>query len=107
MASVLKSALNPGVAQAPVACLTAAAGATITIIGLMMANTSASPQKGTARVVRAAVTANIIKDGPIPNGNTLCPVGENGKVVLNPGDVLQCLCDVGTMDVIVSYLEQS
>lgn len=107
MASVLKSTLTPGVAQAAVACLTAGAGATITVIGLMMANNYATPIKGTARVVRSAVTANIILNGPIPNANTLCPVGENGKIVLMPGDIIQCLCDVGTMDVIISYLEQT
>jgi hypothetical protein len=107
MASVLKSALNPGVGTAATACLTAGAGSTITVIGLMMANVTASPQKGTAQVKRGATVCNIIANGPIPNGNTLCPVGENGKVVMMPGDILQCNCDVGTMDVTVSYLEQT
>jgi hypothetical protein len=108
MASVLKSAFIPGVGSgAPTVCLTAGAATTITIIGLMMANVSANPIKGTAQVKRGATVANIIAGGPIPNANTMCPVGENGKIVLMPNDILQCITDTGTMDVVVSYLEQT
>lgn len=109
MPSVLNSQPTAAVAQAKVVCYTAptSPATTATIIGLLMSNTSSGPQHGSAFLRRASVDYSIITGAPIPNGNTLAAVGEDGKVVCMPGDAIVCVCDTGTMDVIVSKLEQT
>lgn len=107
MPSVLKSALAPGIGTTVTTVFTAGSASTVTIVGLVMANASGVPIKGTAQLKRGATVCNIILNGPIPNGNALTPVGNNGKVILMPNDILQCYNDVGVMDVSIHYLEQT
>lgn len=109
MPSVLKSTPNQAVGQTKVVCYTAntSPATTTTVIGLLMSNTSTGAQHGSAYFRRASVDYSIITNGSIPVGNTLAACGEDGKVVLMPGDAIVAICDAGTMDVILSYLEQT
>jgi hypothetical protein len=56
---------------------------------------------------RGSTLYSIITGAPVPVGNTLAAVGEDGKVVLMPNDSLVAFNDVGLLDAIVSYLEQT
>lgn len=107
--AILKSTPVQGVAQTKTVIYTAPTSppTTSTIIGLLMSNTTSGAQHGSAYFRRASVDYSIITGAPIPTGNTLAAVGEDGKVVLMPGDAIVSVCDVGTMDVILSYLEQA
>ena len=56
---------------------------------------------------RSAVDYSVVTNGPLPVANSLAVVGEEGKIVLMPGDAIVAVVDVGTIDVIASYLEQA
>lgn len=109
MPSVLNSQPTAAVAQTKVVCYTAptSPATTATVIGLMLSNTSTVSQHGSAFLRRGGTDYSIITNGVIPVGNTLCCCGEDGKVVMIPGDAIVAVCDAGTMDVIVSKLEQT
>jgi hypothetical protein len=87
--------------------LQAGAASTLTVIGALVSNTTAAPQNASVFLRRAAVDYSIITNGPVPVGNTLGVVGEEGKVVLMPNDALVAMVSTGTADVIASYLEQT
>lgn len=105
----LKSTPYQGVAQAKVVVYTAPTNppTTSTVIGCICSNTGANPQHASVFLRRASIDYSIITNAPIPNGNTLAVVGDEGKVVMLPGDSIVTICDIGTMDVIASYLEQT
>jgi|GEM_PF-2443901 len=109
MPSVLTSTPAAAVGQSKVVVYTAptSPATTATIIGCTCSNTGAAVQHGSVFMRRAAVDYSIITNGVIPVGNTLAVVGEEGKTVLQPGDSIVAVVDVGTMDVIVSHLEQT
>lgn len=109
MPAILNSTPTQGVAQTKVVCYTAptSPATTATIIGLLMSNTSGGSQHGSAFLRRSGTDYSIITNGIVPVGNTLAACGEDGKVICIPGDSIVCVCDAGTMDVIISKLEQS
>ncbi len=107
MASILKSQPNAAVAQTKVVVLQAGAQDTNTVIGLLCSNTSTSDQHASVYLRRASVDYSIITNGAVPANDTLAAVGEDGKVVMMPNDAIVAVCDTGTMDVIVSYLNQT
>jgi hypothetical protein len=107
MPSVLKSQIFQGVAQTKTVIVTAGSASTLTVIGALISNTSANPQHGSMWLRRASVDCSIITGGNIPVGNTLVPIGGEGKVVLMANDALVSLVDAGTADVTISYLEQT
>ena len=108
MASTLKSSPTFGIAQVATTIYTAAASpaTTATIIGLLCSNTGSVIQHATVKLVRGGTGYSIITGGVVPTGNTLECTG-NDKVVVMPGDSITAVCDAGTMDCIVSYLEQT
>ena len=71
-----------------------------TIIGLSIANTSASAI--TASVLLG--TTYLVKNAPIPVGGSLIAVGGDQKLVLEAADLLRVEA-TATVDVIVSALE--
>jgi hypothetical protein len=108
MPSTLKSALLPAV-SADTVVYTAGANVTATIIGVLIANNGDGPgtQHATVRFQRGATYTNIIKGVPIPAGDTFVPSGFEGKIVMIPNDALHVAVDIGTVDVTVSFLEQT
>lgn len=107
MPSVLKSLPTAAVGSSKTVVLQAGAASTITVIGALISNTSALAQHGSMWLRRASVDYSVITNGPVPVGNTLACVGEEGKVVLMPNDALVVSVDAGAADVITSYLEQT
>lgn len=109
MPDVLKSNPTAAVGQTEVAVYTAS-GTVIaaTLIGVLCANNGdVGAQKVTLRMKRGASFYNVIKNAPNPIGDTFLPSGAEGKLVLMANDSLMATVDVGTIDVIVSMLEQT
>lgn len=105
----MKSYPTAAVGQTEVAVYTA--GGTViaaTLVGVLCANNNdVGAQKVTLRMKRGASFYNVIKDAPNPVADTFVPSGAEGKLVLNANDSLMAKVDVGTIDVIVSMLEQT
>ena len=85
---------------------TVGSGATATLIGLSLANTTASNITVSAKVNKqSGSSAFIVKDATILPGGTLVAVGGDQKVVLETGDTITAYASAGTSaDAIVSYL---
>ena len=73
-----------------------------TIVGMTIANTSAS----TVLVSVKKNVAYMAKSVPIPVGGSLIVVGGEQKTVMNTASTLSVLSD-GTVDVILSVMEQA
>ena len=82
--------------------LTGPASTETTVIGLSIANTSASAATASVKLN----TAYMVKDAPIPVGGALVVVGGDQKLVVEATDTLAVISDV-TVDVITSTLEIS
>lgn len=77
-----------------------------TLIGLSMANTSASPITTDAYVTRSAVNYYLVKGATVPVGGTLVIVGGDQKVVLQAADALYVVNSAATSgDAFASLLE--
>jgi hypothetical protein len=89
MANLFKSFLSKDVGTSPATVYTCPSATQTTLIGLSIANTSASPITADAYVTRSAVDYYLIKDGVVPVGGSLVIVGGDQKVVMEPTDVLK------------------
>ena len=105
MANTFKSYLAATVTT-QTTVLTAANNTQTTIIGLSLANTSASAITATVTLTRSATVVNVIKDAAIPAADTLVLYGGDQKLVMQAGDLLKVTAS-GATDVIVSVLEVS
>lgn len=77
-----------------------------TVIGMSVANTSASVAAVSVQVTTGGTTVYLIKSAPVPVGGALVPVGGDQKVVLEAGDAIKVTSDQ-TVDVLLSALEIS
>ena len=79
-----------------------------TIIGLTIANTSASAIEVDATLNDGSNDFYIVKAAPVPVGASLVVIGGDQKVVLMPGDSVKVRSDTATSaDAIMSILEIS
>ena len=79
-----------------------------TIIGLTIANTSASAIEVDATLNDGTNDFYIVKAAPVPVGSSLVVIGGDQKVVLMPGDSVKVRSDTATSaDAIMSILEIS
>ncbi len=79
-----------------------------TIIGLTIANTSASAIEVDATLNDGSNDFYIVKAAPVPVGSSLVVIGGDQKVVLMPGDSVKVRSDTATSaDAIMSILEIS
>lgn len=79
-----------------------------TIIGLTIANTSASAIDVDATLNDGTNDFYIVKEAPVPVGASLVVIGGDQKVVLMPGDSVKVRSDTATSaDAIMSILEIS
>lgn len=106
------SKTSRGIGTSPVGVgsnATPAAGKTWVVIGLTLCNVKNPAAALTVTVAlldAAANTTNIIKDFPLPAGETVVPQGMLGKVVMAPGDTIVVTSSTATgVDAILSYLE--
>ena len=78
------------------------------IVGLRLANTSASTIVADVAITDSSntVTAYLIKNAPIPSGSSLELIDGGAKIVLQSGDKLRAKSDAtNSMDVVVSAVD--
>jgi hypothetical protein len=107
MPSILKSVGVDNIQQSAASIIVAGATATLTCIGLNVSNTSTANLYATIQLKRGPKTFSILTKGLVPPGNSLSAIGSEGKIVAMPNDEIRAFNDVGTMDIILSYLEQT
>jgi len=88
---------------------TVSASTTHTIIGLSMANRTASNITGSATVTKSGGSATyVVKDATIAQGGALIAVGGDQKIVLEAGDIIEVTSDTASsIDTVISYLSSS
>lgn len=85
--------------------LTVAGGTTSTLIGMTVANTSASSITCDIYFTRSAVDYYLIKSASIPVGRSFVAIGGDQKTVLIAGDALKVVVSAAaSADAIVSSL---
>jgi hypothetical protein len=86
-----------------------ASGNTETIIGMTVANRTASAVK--VNVVFETVSNTqtyIVKDAPVPAGGSLVPIGGDQKIVLNVNECIRVSSNTASsVDAIMSVLQQN
>lgn len=106
MAGTFNSYMAQNVGTSPLTLLTVAAATTTTLIGLSVANTSASDITLNVYVTRSATDVYIIKGVTVPVASTFILSGGDQKIVLLTADSLKVVSSAATSaDVIASVLE--
>ena len=106
MANTFKSNLSKNVGTSPATIYTCPSSTQTTLIGLSVANTSASPITTDVYITRSAVNYYLIETAVVPVGGLLVVVGGDQKVVLQAADILVALTSAASSaDVVASYLE--
>ena len=75
-----------------------------TVIGMTVANTTASNITCSVKLSDGSTTVFLVKDATILPGGALVPVGGDQKVVVEAGDTLRVEAS-GAVDALVSVLE--
>ncbi len=105
MANTFTSYANKDVGTSPASVVTVGAGTQTTVVGMSVANTSASPITASAYFTRSAVDYYLIKSATVPVGSSLVLVGGDQKVVLIPSDELKVVTSAAaSADVVTSVL---
>ena len=95
-----------GTSLTAVGSYTVGAATEVTVIGLAVANTSASQVLVDATVNDGANDTYLIKDAPVPSGGSIVIIGGDQKVVLEVGDSIKIKSDTASsVDVVMSILE--
>lgn len=106
MANTFKSYFNKDVGTSAATVYTCPSSTQTTVIGLSVANTSASPITCNAYITRSSVDYYLIETATVPVGSSLVIVGGDQKVVLEVGDVLKVVTSAASSaDVVCSLLE--
>jgi type IV secretory pathway protease TraF len=108
MANTFKRKLSRGIGTSATAVgsYTVASATQVTVIGLAVANTSASQVLVDATVNDGTNDTYLIKQAPVPSGGSLVVVGGDQKVVLETNDSIKVTSDTaGSVDVVMSILE--
>jgi hypothetical protein len=105
MANTFTSYANKDVGTSAATVVTVGAGTQTTVVGMSVANTSASPITASAYFTRSAVDYYLIKSATVPVGSSLVLVGGDQKVVLIPSDALKVVTSTAaSADVVTSVL---
>ena len=105
MANTFTSYANKDVGTSAATVVTVGAGTQTTVVGMSVANTSASPITASAYFTRSAVDYYLIKSATVPVGSSLVLVGGDQKVVLVPSDALKVVASAAaSADVVTSVL---
>lgn len=106
MANTFKSYPYKNVGTSAASIYTCPSATQTTLIGLSVANTTASPITSDAYITRSAVNYYLIKGATVPVGGSLVIVGGDQKVVLEPSDILYVVNSASSSgDVYCSLLE--
>jgi hypothetical protein len=108
MANTFTSYVAKDVGTSAVSVITVAGGTTDTVIGLSVANTSASTITVDVYVTRSAVDYYVIKGAPIPVGSTFIMSGGDQKIILVASDILKVVSSAAaSADVFASVLQMT
>ena len=106
MANTFKNFLSKNIGTSAATIYTCPSATQTTLIGLSIANTSASPITTDVYITSGGVDYYLIKSGVVPVGGSLVIVGGDQKVVLEASDVLKALTSAASSaDGIASLLE--
>lgn len=106
MANTFKNSFAKSVGTSPATVYTCPAATQTTLIGISVANTSASPITTDVYLTSSAVDYYLIKSGVVPVGGSLVVAGGDQKVVLEVGDILKVVASAASSaDCVASYLE--
>ena len=95
-----------GTALTAVGSYTVGASTQTTVIGLTVANTSASTVNIDVTLNDGANDTYIVKDAPVPVGSALVPIGGNQKIVMVTGDSIKVNSSAASsVDAVLSVLE--
>jgi hypothetical protein len=99
------SYVNKNVGTSAATVVTVGSSTQTTIIGLAVANTTASPITTDVYFTRSATDYYLIKGATVPVGSSLVVVGGDQKVVLITSDVLKVVTSAASSaDVVTSVL---
>jgi hypothetical protein len=105
MPNTFTSYVNKNVGTSAATVVTVGASTQTTIIGLAVANTTASPITSDVYFTRSAVDYYLIRGATVPVGSSLVVVGGDQKVVLITGDALKVVTSAASSaDVVTSVL---
>jgi hypothetical protein len=107
MAFKSKATPNLGTSGSPSTVTdTVSSGATATLIGLSISNTTASSITASAKINKSGGTsAFLVKDATVLPGGALAIVGGDQKVVLEAGDTITAYASASnSADAVASYL---
>lgn len=105
MANTFTRYLNKDVGTSAATVVTVGASTQTTVIGLDIANTSASPITASAYITVSGTDYYLIKGATINVGGALVVVGVDQKVVLVTGDALKVVTSAAaSADVVTSVL---
>ena len=105
MANTFTSYVNADVGTSAATIVTVGSGVQTTVIGLTVANITASPITADVYITRSAADYYIIKGGTVPVGGSLVVVGGDQKVVLIASDALKVVTSAASSaDVVTSVL---
>lgn len=108
MANSFKRKLSRSIGSSltAVGSYTVGASTEVTVIGLVVSNTTASQVLVDATVNDGANDTYLIKEAPVPSGGSIVIIGGDQKVVLETGDSLKVKSDTASsVDVVMSILE--
>jgi len=105
MANTFTSYVAKNVGTSASTLVTVGSSTQTTIIGMTIANTSASAITCDVYFTRSAVDYYVVKGASVPVGRTYVAVGGDQKIVLTTGDALKVVSSaVTSADVITSVL---
>ena len=95
-----------GTSLTAVGSYTVAASTDVTVIGLTVANTTASQVLVDATLNDGSNDTYIVKNAPVPAGSSLVIIGGDQKVVLTTNDSIKVKSDTASsVDAVMSILE--
>ena len=105
MANTFTSYVARNVGTTPVALVTVASATQTTVIGMTIANTTASAITADVYITRSATNYYVVKGATIQPGTSFVPVGGDQKIVLTASDILYVVTNTATSaDVVMSVL---
>jgi len=108
MANTFKRKLSRsiGTSLTAVGSYTVASSTQVTVIGLVLSNTSASQILVDATVNDGTNDTYLIKEAPLPSGGAIVIIGGDQKVVLETNDSIKVKSDTASsVDAVMSILE--
>lgn len=112
MANTFLSETDASIGTSPATVFTCPSSTQSTIIGLSVANRTASQilvdvqLDASGRTSGAEDSVYLVKDAPVPAGSSLVVIGGDQKVVMEPGDDIVVTSDTASSaDVVLSHLD--